>query len=48
MLIDHFRRHGRHDPVDVVTRLALEAGFSRVVPKRLDPAGFYALLRFEA
>lgn len=48
VLVDHFRRHGRHDPVDVVERLAREAGFSQVVRKRLDPAGFYALLRFAA
>jgi len=48
VLIDHFRRHGRHDPIDVVERLAREAGFSQVVRKRLDPAGFYVLLRFAA
>lgn len=48
VLIDHFRRHGRHDPLDVVERLAREAGFSHVVRKRLDPAGFSVLLRFAA
>ena len=48
VLIGHFRCHGRHDPIDVVERLAREAGFSQVVRKRLDPAGFYALLRFAA
>ena len=48
VLVDHFRRHGRHDPIDVVERLGREAGFSRVARKRLDPSGFYALLRFVA
>lgn len=48
VLVDHFRRHGRHDPIDVVERLGRKAGFSRVVRKRLDPSGFYALLRFVA
>ncbi len=48
VLVGHWSAHGRHDPVDVVERLAREAGFSTVRRRRLDAAGFYALLRFEA
>ncbi|EFL50914.1 Methyltransferase type 11 [Solidesulfovibrio fructosivorans JJ]] len=46
VLVAHWSRHGRHDSIDVVERLAREAGFSKVVRRRLDPDGFYALLRF--
>ena len=47
VLMVHWSRHGRHDPIDVVKRLALDAGFRRVRRKVLDVAGLYALLRFE-
>lgn len=48
VLIKHWTDHGRHDRVEVVTRLAREAGFTTIWNKRLDEAGLYALMRFAA
>lgn len=46
VLVEHWSRHGRHDSVDVVERLAREAGFATARRRPLDPAGCYVQLEF--
>lgn len=47
VLVEHWSRHGRHDAVDVVEKLARDAGFARVRRRPVDEAGLYVQLRFE-